>query len=336
MRRLKLMKTNKKLTLKALKQELDKIKADKKSKSTIDPNIKNSYINNLHMRLRENSMLSLYIISGILAYAHKIPILGRIITLLSLYYGRTTIWQILVQIRKAFIIFNAIIGLYMVFNTVGFSFDNILAGFTGLGQTYIELLINFTKKLFNWFVELFDHKVVPNVPSEPKNPKSFIPKITNWNQTTPIDKNVFNPFLSDNSIANKFSLRELYTKNPITIEITPWYKDLSTWLWISGVICTIGLAYGGYKFLTDPTFIETIFSADSTPKSNPSINVSSSGDINSPDITLTGRITKGLGVISSGIGKTYSYTIKKLNPINWITSSSDIKSQFQNFMNKQK
>jgi len=158
---------NNRLTLKALKKELDLMKSNKKqeiSNKTIDPNIKNSYINNLHMRLRENSMLVLYLISGIIAYAHKIPFLGKLISIASLYYGRTTWWKILVKARKLFILFNALIGVIMVFNTVGFSFDNILAGFAGMGHTYLEILVNFTKRLFNWFVELFDHKLIPNVP----------------------------------------------------------------------------------------------------------------------------------------------------------------------------
>jgi len=67
------------------------------------------------MKLRENSMFMLYLLSGILAYAHKIPFIGRMITLLSLWYGRTTWWKILVKLRKLFIIFNAVIGVIMVY-----------------------------------------------------------------------------------------------------------------------------------------------------------------------------------------------------------------------------
>ena len=142
------------------------------------------------MRFRENSMLVLYIISGLIAYAHKIPLIGRLITLASLYYGKTTIWKILVKIRKAFIIFNAALGVYMVFHTVGFSTDNILAGITAMGHEYLQLLFNFTHRIFNWFVEIFDHKIVPNVPNEPKNPKSFIPKII----TAKIEDDNYKPF----------------------------------------------------------------------------------------------------------------------------------------------
>lgn len=54
----------------------------------------------------------------------------------------------------------------MVFNTVGFNYENVLAEFAGMGHTYLEILGNFTRRLFNWFVELFDHKVVPNIPGD--------------------------------------------------------------------------------------------------------------------------------------------------------------------------
>jgi len=82
---------NNKLTLKALKAELDLIKASKgkgvaATKEGTGQDIRHSYINNLNMRLRENSMFLLYILSGILAYAHKIPFIGRIISLLSIWY----------------------------------------------------------------------------------------------------------------------------------------------------------------------------------------------------------------------------------------------------------
>jgi len=280
-------------------------------------------------------MFLLYILSGIIAYAHKIPFIGRIISLASLYYGRTTIWKILVKIRKGFIIFNALIGVYMVFHTVGFSMDNILAGFMAMGHEYLLMLTNFTSRLFNWFVEFFDHKVVPNVPntpSTPKNPKSFIPKLS-----TPIEIDNYKPLSKDilynkYSLKDKFSLRELYTQPPINIEINPWYKDLTTWLWIGGTLCTIGLLYSGYKFLTDPTFIENIWSNNTTPTVRPNIP----GDSPSPDITLTDRVTKGLGFITTGVGNVYSYTTNKLNPLNWFTSTTDINNQFNAFLDRQK
>ena len=91
----------------------------------------------------------LWLFTAVLSYAHKIPYIKYIISTLSIMYGRTTIWKVLIKIRKGFIIFNAIIGVYMVFKTVGFSYDNILAGFVGMGHSYLEIFTNFTKKLFH-------------------------------------------------------------------------------------------------------------------------------------------------------------------------------------------
>jgi len=318
-----------KLTLKVLKQELEQLKASK-SKLPVETHnsniggqgIKGSYIQNLHMK---SSMFYLWLLSWVIFFMHKIPFIGRITTLLSLYYGRTTIWKILVKVRKVFVIFNAIIGVYMVYHTVGFSFDNILVGISAMGHEYLQLLHNFSYRLFNWFIELFDHKIVPNVPTDPKNPKSIISKFTNPNfnstSTAPIDKSVFNPF--SNQPSGDFSLRELY-KNPVNINIntTPWYRDLSTWLWIGGILCTTAFIYSGYKFLTDPTYIENLFSASTTPTPD--------------DITLNdNRVTKGLGSITNSIGKAYSYTLNKLNPFNWFSSNIDINIQFKTFLEKQ-
>ena len=70
----------------------------------------------------------------------------------------------------------------MVYKTVGFSYDNILAGFSAMGYTYIEMFMNLTKRMFNWFVELFDHKIVPNVQSN-----------NNGNGSLGTIKKVFNP-----------------------------------------------------------------------------------------------------------------------------------------------
>lgn len=118
---------NNDLILKNLQGELDKLKISKtkslKAKSKVQPlpsghtethkasvahDIKNSYIQNLHMK---SSMFMLWLVSSVLAYAHKIPYIKHIITALSIMYGRTTIWKVLINLRKGFIMFNAVIGL---------------------------------------------------------------------------------------------------------------------------------------------------------------------------------------------------------------------------------
>jgi len=112
-------------------------------KSSVAHDIKNSYIQNLHMK---SSMFMLWVLSWILTYANKIPFISKIVTVLSLWYGRTTWWKILIKLRKMFILLNATIGVFMVYKSVGFSYDNILAGFSAMGHSYFEILTNLTKR----------------------------------------------------------------------------------------------------------------------------------------------------------------------------------------------
>jgi small basic protein len=179
-----------KITLKSLQKELEQLKSVRATKgvtkissapakapkgsvethkSSVAHDIKNSYIQNLHMK---SSMFVLWLLSWALLFINKVPMLKYIFSFLSMYYGRTTIWQNLVKVRKIFIVFNAIIGVWMVYKSLDFGIDNLLAGFIGMGNTYLEIFSSLTKRLFNWFFELFDYKVVPNVPgTKPSIPK---------------------------------------------------------------------------------------------------------------------------------------------------------------------
>ena len=323
-----------KLTLKSLQQELENMKVKsgiKKGKNVpenltkggIGHDIKNSYIQRLYMR---SSGFTLYLITGLLAYAHKIPFIGRIISLLGLYYGRTTIWKILIKVRKIFIVINALIGVYLVFKSVGFSTDNLLVGFIAVGESYFIMLKNLTYKLFTWFVELFDHKIIPNVPGD--NGGTFFSK--------PKNKSIFTPSNIPNLLeSDMFSLRKLY--KDATPNYTPWYKDTTTWLWIIGTGCTIGVIYLGYCVIADPSFIPSLF------KSNPTINTqgptpptdpSSSGDY-TPDITIGQKVSSGISFVTKGIVSSYKSATRALNPFTYFGTAADTQSQFNLFMEVQ-
>lgn len=274
-----------------------------------------------------SSMFMLWIITTILSYGSKIPYIKQIITALSVVYGRTTIWKILIKIRKAFIIFNALIGVYMVFKTVGFSYENVLAGFVGMGHNYLEILTNFTKRLFNWFVELFDHKVIPNVPGDGGSGGNRI-KDALW---TSSDKHPIQPTVED-------SLRKSY-KSLLNIQVEPvhtsWYKDYSTWLWVIGGVFVV---YLGYKLIVDPLFIEGLGSGTSTARQSPIDGAA--GPSNAPDITLNDSRSgiSGISVVTKSIGKAIGKIKTSLNPFNWIVAGSEtgVNSQsFKNFMEKQ-
>ena len=99
---------NNKPTLKSLQHELELIKAQK----LLDENRRSSNTTTTHIPsykniFKKSSMFHLWLITGVLGYARKIPFISKVFTLLSLWYGKTTWWKILVKIRKLFIIFNA-------------------------------------------------------------------------------------------------------------------------------------------------------------------------------------------------------------------------------------
>jgi hypothetical protein len=346
-----------KLTLKSLQQELKRMKLESNSKvvktnknttpsdvtntkSGIGHNIKDSIIQRLYMR---SSSFTLFLLTGILGYVHKVPMIRKLLAVLGFWYGKTTIWKLLVKIRKAFILVNAAIGVYMVFKTVGFSSDNILAGVGGMGHTYYELLFNTTKRLFNWFVELFDHKLVPNIPSEKP---SYFPRPFKLPWSGPIENTWYTRPMQDYSYMDVSKFKDLY-KNPfnITFETTPWYRDVSTILWIAGGIITIGTVYLGYKIYSDPSILTSIFLASN----NPDINVTNPtppqpGSSTGPgtpyagdgeDIALNGNYTSPYALVSKNVVNIYKFTINKLNPFNWFVSVSETESQLRTFMDIQ-
>jgi hypothetical protein len=335
-----------KLTLKSLKQELENMKLKNvKPNKVIDDtlttghSIKNSYINNLYSK---SSALWLYIITGVLGYAHKIPIIGKLISLAGLWYGKTTIWKMLIIFRKIFIVVNAVIGVYMVFKTAGFSPEHMLAGWAAVGETYFQTLAGLTGKLFRWFVELFDHKVVPNVPGDNGGTWFSKPKVIE-------NKSIFVPSnlnISD-IIENKpFSLRALY-KDGVISNSNPWYTDKTTWYWIAGTVFTLGFLYFGYKIISDPLYIfdrtnPSIKTTGATPPINPNDNMPGPSDYSlpsSPDITLGQNLSAAVkgaaGSIAGASKNAYRLTTKILNPFNWFPVAADAQSKLTTFLDVQ-
>jgi hypothetical protein len=282
--------------------------------------------------LYQNSMIHLWIITAILGYARKRPFLGKLVSLFSLWYGKTSWWKMFGKLRKLFVIFNALIGVLLVFNTVGFSFDNIMIGFMGLGHKYFEILGSLTNKLFTWFLNLFDKKIVPNVPNTKPGggTKSIIDYITSPIEKGPIPKDVWNPIDTDN--LPKISLRDIYMKGSPSIDITPWYKDTTTWLYLIGIGCSVGLVYIGYKLCFDPLFLDSFsfLKRDTVPTVN--VDPASSNGGNSPDIELNDNVRNGLGL---AIIKPISYIKKMLNPFSYVSTSTEINNQYQMFMDIQ-
>ena len=214
----------------------------------------------------KSSLITLWVLSWVIALANKIPVIKGIITMLGLWYGRTTWWKILLKIlrisRKTFIVFNAIVGVYAVFKMTGFEVGLAYSHFGMMGKTYLELLYGFTKRLFEWFLDLLGYDVEPRKPNLPKYGKA-------WNYWNPNHSNeIFydrgNPLSKISNIS-----KDWLPGVNINVNTTPWYKDLTTWLWIGGIISFIGVGYLGYKFLFDPTFIESLPSFSRTGPTPP-------------------------------------------------------------------
>jgi hypothetical protein len=264
---------------------------------------------------------------------HKIiPFISKIVTLLSLYYGRTTFWKLLLKIRKAFVFINAVLGVWMVYKSVGFGADNILAGIAGMGHTYIEIITSFTKRMFNWMFELFDYKVVPNIPNNKPSWPDYkpLPKV----ELPSIKKEGWiDGFLNKKSnIEELFRLRDTY-KN-VTINSSPWYTDLSNWLWIAGIATTLGVCYFGYQFMTNPDFIQdsSWLGFLSYFKSNPG-----NGGVG-PDINVSGEtIAEASGSQSGGyvvdfFTRSSRSIFRGLNPYNWFRPAADSQAMENTFM----
>jgi hypothetical protein len=311
------MKNNNKLTLKALKHELDLIKASK-AQHTMSKIVEKQ---SLYQR---SSMFYLWLFTGVLGYIHKIPIIGRVITLLSLWYGKSNWWKLLVYSRKLFIILNAIIGVFVVFKTTGFTPDLLMHNIIMMGHTYLEIFTNLTKRLFNWFLELFDSKIVPKLPGS-----DYKPFNGSGNGVVTDYKPYFNPVSATHQPLP--SLRESYSSLfNISVDPTPtsWYKDYTTWLWIGGLVLSVGALYFGYKFIVDPTFVDSM-NNNSGPSTVTPSPIDPTGGEN--DISLMERVSKGIIDSTKYIGN----GIKKLNPIYWLTGTTDANSELESLLERQ-
>jgi hypothetical protein len=273
----------------------------------------------------KSSLMMLWIFSWIIALANRLPMIRYLIGLLSIWYGRTTWWKILVRVlsisRKSFIVFNALIGIYVVYSLCGFEVGLMFSHFATMGTTYLEILYGFTKRLFEWFLDFLGYDIGPR---KPNISTDHIKRL--WHFSTPLDRDVFNPTLRNHSPTT--SLRNTY-KSLLNINVetvsTPWYRDLSTWIWIGGIISLIGVSYLGYKFIMDPSY----FSNDLTPTirrpKGPGIG---------PDINNYGAepgILENIGNVIKSVSNKVVSGVKLLNPYSWFTITADTKDLVDSF-----
>ena len=104
------------LSLKSLKAELEQLKNNTKTTQASQSTVSSQTVstdargkqNILTRFYRAGSLPMLWLITMLLTYAHKIPIVSKLIKLLSLWYGRTTWWQLLIKLRKLFVVYIAL------------------------------------------------------------------------------------------------------------------------------------------------------------------------------------------------------------------------------------
>jgi len=247
-----------KLSLKALQAQLNDIQNNKNTKPVSDVKVGGS-IQNFKQYLSSSFGL-FYLFSWVLYFINKIPLLKYLMPILEKVIGKTSVWALLTIFRKAFISFNALIGLYLVIKTTGFSYTNIMLGFQAMGVTYIEILVNLVKKLFNWIFDFFDMKVVPNVPdnidemvesNKPTVVTAETPKTHWWqSKTNPgspsggpgwFHKPMVDSGVSDLLNTSTDSIKDTPHKLTIEINTTPWYQDWYSWLKIGGIILGTGM-----------------------------------------------------------------------------------------------
>jgi len=222
----------------------------------------------------------------------------------------------------------------MVFKTTGFSYDNVLAGFAGMGHSYLEIFTNFTKRLFHWFVELFDHKVIPNVPGDKGlgggNRNIWLPKA-----------------IESNSFYHKPNVEESLRKSynslfNITVEpaATTWYRDLPSWLWIGGAVLggavVVGTVYVVYKFIQDPSFILFLGNSEGTAGADVGNAINNNVTTRITPASPDGVVEESLAFkITKGVVRGVVRGVRKLNPSYWFLTSTDTTVQAREFMTQQ-
>ena len=264
----------------------------------------------------------LFMITGLLGYISKLPFIGKVLSVLGFYYRKSTFLQILIKIRKIFVVFNALIGVYLVFKSVGFSTDNLIIGFTAVGESYFTMLGSMVKRLFCWFVELFDHKIVPNVPGDNGGTWFSKPKVPTTNNSLIVPSNLNIPNLLE---APGFSLRELYKNATPTTK--SWYSlEYNTLWWIGVTIISVGTIYFGYQFIYNPIY--DIFHVNKPTTNIQPPTPPSDGN----NITIGSVVANTVDDFSRRIINIYNTTINTLNPFNYFVTSNELQAQFDQYM----
>ena len=283
-----------------LRKDLDKLIEANNLKTEIisqnaqgDKLVKREYFQKL---IQSFNILGLLTFLGFMfSLGGKIPFIKQIFLGLIAWYTKSKWIKVLAWARKSFVVINAVIGVYLMFKLVGFSPDNILAGISGLGASYLEMLTSLTKKLFKWFYDFFDFRT-PQPPTNPSwTPKDwwYGPKQHTWYGGS-------NPLGSSDHMSKMFDLSKTQTFYKSPSSSSWWWGSDSQWMpnWLWTGIYYTGLAVciaGG--IWVSYIFVSEFWSYFTTPHIDPTATNVPSG----PPITLSDGTTEQ--VLSKAAGK---------------------------------
>lgn len=79
----------------------------------------------------KSSLFFMYLISIIIYIIKNIPFASKIVSGLTLIYGKTKVVRILSVLRKLFVLFNALIGVITVYKFTGVFDGSVIGGIVG-------------------------------------------------------------------------------------------------------------------------------------------------------------------------------------------------------------
>jgi hypothetical protein len=165
-----------------------------------------------------SAFLPFYILSWLGYFAHKLPFLWRLAPFATKFVAKSTLLASLILFRKAFIVFNAIIGMAFVLKLGVLDNGSIFSNISMIGNTYLELFGNFVAKVFSVIVEFFDYKVTPIDTFKPG--PTYGPSSTGYGwYTNPMSKN---SYLEMAEAATKWH-KNPFSSQSILDDPTPWY-----------------------------------------------------------------------------------------------------------------
>lgn len=135
--------------LKALEEAKAKAKAKTKAhilqKQDVNPKVelKDTKVGLIY---RTSSFAYLYFLSLFALLFKRLPLTSRITSILYKSYGKTSFWSLLVFSRKAFIVFNALLGMYAIVKASGAyliattttGINSITSSLMALAKTYLR------------------------------------------------------------------------------------------------------------------------------------------------------------------------------------------------------